>query len=38
MGLYVVPELGSTIFDVKELGDKLIYNDFTIGFELVAGK
>lgn len=27
-----------SFFDVKELGDKLIYNDFTIGFELVAGK
>lgn len=27
-----------SFFDAKELGDKLIYNDFTIGFELVAGK
>jgi hypothetical protein len=27
-----------SFFDAKKLGDKLIYNDFTIGFELVAGK
>jgi polyisoprenoid-binding protein YceI len=27
-----------SFFDARELGDKLIYNDFTIGFELVAGK
>ena len=27
-----------SFFDAKELGDKLIYNDFTIGFTLVAGK
>jgi len=27
-----------SFFDAKELGDKLIYNDFTIGFDLVAGK
>ena len=25
-----------SFFDAKELGDKLIYNDFTIGFTLVA--
>jgi polyisoprenoid-binding protein YceI len=27
-----------SFFDAKELGDKLIYNDFTISFDLVAGK
>ncbi len=27
-----------SFFDAKALGDKLIYDDFTIGFELVAGK
>ncbi len=27
-----------SFFDAKELGDKLIYNDFTVGFKLVAGK
>ena len=27
-----------SFFDAKSLGDKLIYDEFTIGFELVAGK
>ena len=27
-----------SFFDVKDLGDKLIYDEFTIGFTLVAGK
>jgi len=27
-----------SFFDAKALGDKLIYDEFTIGFELVAGK
>ncbi len=27
-----------SFFDAKELGDKLIYNDFTVGFQLVAAK
>lgn len=27
-----------SFFDVKDLGDKLIYDEFTIGFNLVAGK
>ena len=27
-----------SFFDIKDLGDKLIYDEFTIGFTLVAGK